>query len=215
MTDDIYINGKYIFGHNRKSNTEFYSTVSVKELLLKNKDVFAAGIIDHTVSDFAFHNQGTDDLYISASAWCIANVDDINGHYGDCTKACSTCTLCMVESIYTDGLTELVCFDGLLNKLDTNNKNKLAKYDSCILFMTICQFQEEYWKEFSSHYDERFSKKDNNAISNYEKECPTYTKSLEIFLNMTDEEQLEKYNRMKLVREYIENPTKIEGIPWW
>jgi len=214
MTDDIYINGKYIFGHNRKSITEFYSTVLVEDLLLKNKDVFAAGIIDRGVSDFAFH-KGTDDLYIRASAWYIAQLDNIHGHYGDCTKACGSCTRCIIESLYTDGLTELVCFDNLINKLDINNKNKLAKYDSCILFMTICQFQEEYWRGFSDRCKEHFSKKDNTMILKYEKECPTCSESLETFLNMTEEEQLEKYNRMKLVREYIENPTKIQGIPWW
>lgn len=215
--NDIYVNPKYIFGHNRKSNIEFYSTVSVEKLLLKNKDVLAAGIIDHTVTDYAFHDKGPEDLYIRASAWWIAHFGGTykDGHTGDCTKLPASCSLCMLESLYTDGLSNILCFDELISKLDEDSKNKLSGYNSCILFMTICQLQEEYWREFSDYCKEYYTIEDNKPPCNFTKDCSSYKELLQKFLNMTEEEQLEKYNRMKLVREYIENPTKIEGIPWW
>lgn len=209
MNDDFYVDGKYIFGH-VKTDNKFYSTVSVKELLLKNRDVFAAGVVQHATSDIAFYSNNEQDPYIRASAYWMAILnesDETGDHYGDCTKACGPCTLCHTECIYLDGLSDLIYFETLLRR------NNLQGYDTCILFMTICQFTEEYWTNYINTVSQHY--KSDIREFNYDTECPTYEESLKVFLAMPEEEQLTKYNRMKLVREYIENPTPIENIPWW
>lgn len=48
--DMISINPKDIFGHKRKSIGELESSVCVKNMCLKNKDVFAASIIIKSVT---------------------------------------------------------------------------------------------------------------------------------------------------------------------
>jgi hypothetical protein len=62
------------------------------------------------------------------------------------------------------------------------------------------------WDDFDNYYKENKSFKLN---------ITTYFESLKTFMEMTEDGQNERYNRMKKVREYIENPTPVEGIPWW
>ena len=155
-----------------------------------------------------FFKDDKNDKYIKEAAYRYAlleSVDKDRGiHGGDCTKVCGSCSLCVNEGLYVEGLCDLSFFEELLRIQPTEIKTKYD--DSCVLFMTICQFQEKYWNEFDQHYKKHGC---------YDKECPTYIECLREFFSLSDNEQDEKYNRMKKVKEYVDNPTPIEGIPWW
>jgi len=211
------INPAYIFGHQRQNVNSLTSTVSVKELCLKNKDTFASGLISNSICVAFFDNKYPEDFYIRKAAIRLAVLDDVENnvdkHCGNCTKVASTCLVCLSETIYTDGLENLSYFDSLLQKQNKESKNILSRFtDTCILFMTICQLQETYWNEYAEFCKKNFA---IGCFDCYDKDCPEYDESLKDFLAMSRETQDEKYERMKKVREYIENPTPIEGIPWW
>lgn len=133
-------------------------------------------------------------------------------HFGDCVKQAISCNICIFEGYYCEGLLDLSYFQSLIDYQDKEVKDKLAKFNTCILFMTICQLQENYWNEYTAHISAGFK---NNIQTTFTKEFLNYIDCLNQFLGMTEEEQMVKYARMEKVYEYIQNPTKIDGIPWW
>lgn len=202
--NEYTIKSKHIFGHIRKNESKLISTISVKELCTKNKNALAAGIIYNGVTDILSLNNDIEDIYIRQSAHTYALLDDretLNSlHNGDCVKMPMSCITCICEDIYTTGLCELSYFEELINfQQDDKIINKLSKFDTCILYMTVHQYGEYYWHNYQTSNIE--------LLSDYD--------YLLQFLSLSDDEQYVKYNRMKKIREYIENPIIIEGIPWW
>jgi hypothetical protein len=202
-SNEALIDPTYLFGHVRKNSSDLTSMVSVKDICMKNKDAFVAGIISHIA--WGQLGNGKEDLYIRGTAWILVVLDDVEkddgAHCGDCTKVAVSCNICICESIFAEGISNLSYFKDLLEVQNEKIKSQLSKFDNCILFMTICQFEEKYWNDFTNSYKEL--------------KIPTYFESLKVFMEMSEDEQNERYDRMKKVREYIENPIPIEGIPWW
>ena len=209
--NEFLANPAHIFGHRRKSPYDLISLIDVKDMCYKNKNAFAAGIMIHGVYNTFFHkNDNKNDRYIREAAYRFASLETVNKdrgiHGGDCTKACGSCSLCINEGLYVEGLCDLCYFEDLINIQSTEIKTKYD--DSTVLFMTICQLQEKYWNDFDQHYDE-------HGCFEKGKNPPDYVECLRKFFSLPENEQQEKYNRMVKVKEYIDNPTPIEGIPWW
>ena len=219
--DNVYINPAHIFGHKRDGPCNLKSVIPVTNLCIKNKDVLAAGIVISTVTQESWLARGPEDVYIRNAAHTFACLDKIvkddNGdieHCGDCTKVASSCDICIFEDRYTRGLIDLSYFEDLLQLQNKETKDVLKKFNNgCVLFMTVCQLQAKHWNEFSLHY-----KKQSVAFPVYPSfngVSPSYVDCINELLVLPENEQMLKYNRMLKVREYIENPTPIEGIPWW
>ena len=211
MDIECFISPKHIFGHKRKSITELESSICVKDMCLKNKDVLAASIVINNVTQSDWVGVTSCDSYIAKAAHSFACLDDIKScpqHSGDCTLQAASCNICIFEGYYAQGLIDLSYFEQLIECQDKEIKDKLNKFNICILFMTICQLQEKFWNKRREEYS---SNQQHSTVIDY----PSYIKSLNEFLEMSEEEQMVKYNRMVKVYEFIQNPTKIEGIPWW
>lgn len=217
---DHNIRTKYVFGHKRTNIADLKSTISVKDMCMANKDAFIAGLVENGVSDGTFYKSINDDydMYINMIAHRLAMLDDTEKHpglhYGDCVCIACTCNLCSCEGIYVAGLAYLSDFEESLRNKSPEVKDKIKRFDNeCILFITILQIVEEYWNQYSEYSSKCFA--NGNTRVDYSPNIPDEKQLFEIFLNMTDEEQDKRYNRMKKVREYAENPFPIEGIPWW
>lgn len=209
------INPAYLFGHRKNDVIGLFSMISVKELCLKNKDAFAAGLIIYSVYDSYFDTKNSTDYYIKKAAISFSILDDVEKckgyHKHICEKPSFSCPMCIYESRYIDGLFELSHFETVLSGQSDIIKNELKRFDNtCILFMTICQMQEIYWFNYSESLLNHV--KFDFVPSEYDKECPEYEDSLNDFLIMSKDNQNERYERMKKIREYIENPYKINNI---
>lgn len=221
--DNVYINPARIFGHKREGPCSLKSTVPVTDLCIKNKDTLAAGIVIGIVVQESWLDNGTEDVYIRNAAHTFACLDKIvkddNGdihHCGDCTKVSCSCNICIFESKYTEGLTDLSYFEDLLQLQNKETKDLLKGFDDiCVLFMTVCQLQAKHWNKCSDYYTKCFAEKVPYSAYKFDEVCPDYIDCLNELLALPLSEQMDKYNRMLRVMEYIEHPTPIEGIPWW
>ena len=219
--NEAYINPIHVFGHKRDGPYKLKSTIPVTDMLIKNKDAFSAGVVIGTVTQESWLDNGRDDVYIRNAAHSFACIDKIvkdnNGdieHCGDCTKVSCSCDICIFENKYLEGLLDLSYFEDLLQIQNEEIKNKLKQFtNQCVLFMTICQFQAKHWIECMEYYKKKYN--EGGLMVPFNQVCPSYIDCLNEFLAMQEDEQMILYNRMLKVREYIENPIPIEGIPWW
>lgn len=211
-TDQLSIYPCYIFGHVRKSYSDFISLIPVKDLFMKNRDILAVSAVMKGSYEPCFHQRQDHDLYVVTAAYIIASLDsadtDKGIHCGDCTKVPATCTTCLYEGQYAEALMDLSYFNDLVQVQNNEIKEILKKFnDSTVLFMVICQFREIYWINFKKSYNETGKFSDDS--------CPDYKDSLTEFLQTSEDNQMSLYKRMETVKSYVMNPTAIEGIPWW
>lgn len=201
-TNEAYINAKYVFGHQRRNEYNLVSHVSVKDLMLKNKDVLAVAVVMNTAKESHWNAREGEDVYIRMCAYTFACLDDDLAHCGDCICVACSCNTCRYERYYCEALVEICYFEDLIQIQSSEIKELIKNYDINILLLVVMQMTQSYWDNWKSNYD--------NGIMD-----PNSETCLREFLALSVEEQQEKYNRMVKVMEYINNPVKIEGIPWW
>lgn len=192
------MNQSALFDHVRTSVQDLQSTISVKDMFLNNKDLLAISIVQHTVVQPWRKNESVD-AYINQAAWSLAMIDKLTlDHCGDCTKLAAPCETCVFEIGYLEAMEILADYDKVIVGFD--------KYNKVILMMTVMALAEKYWTKYKDDLkqdnDQKLTEFDENSL-------------FEEFLNLTEQEQDLNYARMKALRDYLDNPVKIEGIPWW
>lgn len=200
--NELCVSTKYVFGHERINSSKLISHISVKEMMLKNKAVMAVASVSNTARESNWNAKEGQDVYIRMVAYMYACLEDTTTHCGDCICVSCSCITCMYESYYCEALGDISYFEDLLQIQPAEIKQILNKYDTIILLMTLMQMIQPYWDNFMVNY--------NNKV-----EDPNIDSCLRTFLSLTEGEQQEKYQRMVKVWEYVNNPIKIEGIPWW
>lgn len=192
----------YIFGHERKSITQFSSKISAKEMLLNNLDTFVVAIVGNVSSEAHYYKQlvNDEDYYISGVIFHLKMLNEFNTtHFGDCIKQPISCTVCMMESYYIDGAEVISSFNKLIDGLDTGTKAVVEQYDQIVLLMTLLQMQENYWNLFVHNL---YHKNDVNNVKP-DDEFLDEGCCLKIFLNYSEEERIKAYSRMEKVKQYI------------
>lgn len=203
---ESYVNAKHVFGHKRQSIIELTSTISIKKMCMANKDAFMAGLIENNSCN-AYYNKNNKDQYIelvNTAMDALDNLEKCNGiHCGDCVKAPCSCELCHYENIYVEGLALLCDFEQLLRNKNAEIKDKIKRFNSeGILFMAIIQMEEDYWTSYNEYF---YKCRADGVEKKYNIIIPEINELFEMFLRMSDNEQDERYNRMRKVREYAED----------
>lgn len=181
--------------------------VSVKDLFLKNRHVFAASVVIHGSNESEFVDDGGEDLYIIHAAYCFASLNTTDKQkevlFGDCTRQVINCQTNIDEARYAEALSDLLYFNDLLRVQSNEIKDMINKFDdNYTLFMTICQLREKYWITF---------RKTCKETGKYPKDpYPDYKDCLIEFLHMPNIKQMQLYNRMEKVKEYVYNHSPID-----
>jgi hypothetical protein len=188
------IDSDILFGHVRKSQTEFISTNSIKDICMTNKEIFAVSIILCIVQEPGSYDNFGVDKYIACAAYKLALLDS-DFHSGDCICEAATCIKCVNEESFISGIE-------FIKELAPNDES----IDQITFAMCVASLAEEYWiafyeKELHTIYD------DDNI--------PSSQNLIDKFLQLKDDEKSTLIARMKNVRDYIENPYPVNEIPWW
>lgn len=222
-----------IFGHVRESSVKLTSTVLVEEFLLEHKDVYAIGTLSLNLT-FP-HSGDYDDKYRDSLAasdlhdqkriaytFC-ANIDDhkkepTGYHFGDCTSMAMSCSRCISENIYIEGLEVLDEFTAFITE-----KNIICP-DPCSKLLSILFATEHLWYQYINLF--KISIKDDKIpgmdYNKYRAESNQLWDKLwswqyryDLWNNLTLEEKELCHKRAVRFRAYFDNRPTVEGIPWW
>lgn len=239
MNDSDKFKQEEIFGHNRESNIKLSSTVLVENVLLENKDIFAIGTLWEDLKDFFNHYNEQYQYSLQASdlldqrrvayTFCT-NIDDRKKepsgfHLGDCTSFAMSCSRCIAESIYIEGLTLLDEFNTFLNE------KGIICLEPSIKLLAILFCTEHLWCQYNSLADvalrpmNQHHKEPPCSITNYVElnnkrnelwdNLWSWQFHYDFWYNSSLEMKELCHKRALRFLNYFDNRPTVKGIPWW
>lgn len=205
------------FNHVRESRTKLTSLILVEDLLLENKDLYAISLALHseidgfqTYNNNIRHSLEESDLYDQKRiAYSIrAHVEDIKNqpHCGDCTSVACSCSRCISEDMYSNGLS---VYNEWIDKMTNNN------YISLLSVLLASEHKwVKYWNLMYNAWDNNCKNDEKKADEGLDKMYKLQYRYDYWYKLSNDEKELFHIRAVRF-RNYLDNIPIVEGVPWW